>query len=515
MRRAPSSDATPVPAWVDVQRWESLERVWAAVEAMPSGTPRELEALCDAWEQIERQLADAAARLRLWDAADRRAVAYRMQLDRLIRDIEPRCAPYRLRLADRLRSAPPRLLTHGLRGVAAAQQERRWRHAPAVVPLIASLEESQRRWAEISAACVPARLVWEAARTSFESDRREQAWQALVAAHWEVSPALEQLWEEQEALRLLLAQQAGLERVEALAAQEAGRAELVAAVASCCEAVRGQVRLPLMVDPPPAPWTRDRAWGAPGETPHIDALAADCVEAARIIGGERLAGQAAQLVEWGDLEARPNKALGAMTLVRPQSMRPVLFVHPLGRFEDGLMLLHELGHGLQLMNTAPRWWGIGPHMPLAAQEVCAMGFEHVGARILAMLPGPHQGYWRAVHGWQDTALDVALCRFAARAAFERWLYGAREASAGLRHEVWAHMQRMFGPQEDEEGLPWTAESTFFLRPFYALDYALALLQVRQHLTLAPPSALARVLAATPTGSWSAWCAQMGWSADFG
>lgn len=510
----PSSDATPVPAWVDVQRWESLERTWDAVEAMPSGTSRELEALCDAWEQVERQISDAAARLRLWDAADLRAVAYRLQLDRLLRDISPRCAPHRARLAARLLGASPGALTHGLRGVQAEQAQRRWRGGEAVVPLVASLEETTRRWSALMAPCVAPRLAWEQARTSFEPSRREAAWGALVEAHREVSPALEQLWEEQQALRALLAQQAGLEKVEALAAQEACRGEQHAAVASFCEAVRYHVRLPLLASEPPAAWARDRAWGAPMQTPPIEVLAADCVEATRRIGGERLAEQAREIMVWADIGARPTKAMGAMTLVRPVAMRPVVFVHPTGSFEDGPTLLHELGHALQATSVASRWWCIGPQLPLAAQEVCAMGMEHVGARILSGLPGPHQPYWRGVSGWLNHDLDTHLCQLAARSAFERWLHHSPQASSGLRQEVWTHMQRMFGPSDDEEGLPWTAEPTFFLRPFYSLDYGLALLQVRQHLLSSGASALLRVLAAPPVGSWSGWCEQMGWSASF-
>jgi hypothetical protein len=503
-----------VPVWVDVQRWEALERTWDAVEAMPSGTTRELEALCEAWEQVERQLADAAARLRLWDAADLRAVAYRLQLDRMIRDIEPRCAPHRERLLARLSAAPPALLTHGLRGVLATQQRRRWRNGQAVVPLVASLEETTRRWAELVAPCVAPRLAWEAARAGFDPVARRTAWDALVAAHRQVSPALEHLWEEQEALRSLLAQQAGLESIEALAAEEAGRGELHAAVASFCEAVRFHVRLPLLASQPPDPWARDRAWGAPGQTPPIEALAADCEEAARWIGGERMAQLARESLGWSDLELRGTKALGAMTLVRPVAMRPVVFMRPLEGFEDGPTLLHELGHALQVRSVPSRWWCLGPPLPLAAQEVCAMGMERIGARVLSRINGPHLAYWRGVSGWLEEQLDTLLCQLAARAAFERWMVHAPHSSSGMRQDVWAHMQRMFGPLEDEEGLPWTAEPTFFLRPFYALDYGLALLQVRQHLLPGPPSALARVMAANTAGTWGAWCEQLGWSASF-
>lgn len=178
-----------------------------------------------------------------------------------------------------------------------------------------------------------------------------------------------------------------------------------------------------------------------------------------------------------DLEVRPGKVGGGFATPVPGAGLPFIFANWNGSQDDVVVLMHELGHGFQMMRSlAHRHWDFVIPTEEAA-EVHSMSLELLSFPHMERFFGDDAARFRAGHLEHNLLFLPYACLID---AFQHEVYGQPTLGAAGRAELWRDLEARFLPWRRYDDTPWMASGRFWQRqlhlfhaPFYYLDYALA------------------------------------------
>lgn len=209
-----------------------------------------------------------------------------------------------------------------------------------------------------------------------------------------------------------------------------------------------------------------------------------------------------------DVEPRKNKAAGAFCVTFQESGLPFIFGNFAGTLRDGLTLVHEFGHAIHGIATAPIANVLLRHPGLEFCEVASLGLE--------MFASQHFSEWwsdaeNAQRAWANQAFHaIQFWPFMAMIdEFQHSIYSQSQCDALARNRVWTSLSRRFRPHvdwsecENFEKLGWFSRQHIFTSPFYYIDYGIAQLgavQLWQNAKKDPETAVQKYILALSLGA---------------
>ena len=179
-----------------------------------------------------------------------------------------------------------------------------------------------------------------------------------------------------------------------------------------------------------------------------------------------------------DLETRPGKRMGGYMTRFPAYQAPFIFSNFNGTSADVDVLTHEAGHAFQgylAMRSIPVSMLSGSTSEL--NEIHSMTMEHFAYPWMGSFFGERSEEYLTAH--LIGALSV-IPYMACVDEFQHRVYAEPDMTAKDRRRVWREIERTYMPWRDYDGEPFMEEGGFwmqkqhiFLYPFYYIDYALA------------------------------------------
>ncbi len=182
--------------------------------------------------------------------------------------------------------------------------------------------------------------------------------------------------------------------------------------------------------------------------------------------------------EYLDLGTRPGKAGGGFCTWFHSVRSPFVFCSGNGTSGDARTLVHEVGHAFQCWSSreAPVSTCVFPTYESA--EIHSMGLEHLAWPVLDTFFGDRADDFRRDHlvrGVRFIPYGVAVDHF------QHLVYENPDASPADRHAMWQQMEATYLPWRQYGDLPhvgegglWQRQRHIYGRPFYYIDYTLAL-----------------------------------------
>ena len=179
-----------------------------------------------------------------------------------------------------------------------------------------------------------------------------------------------------------------------------------------------------------------------------------------------------------DLETRPGKRMGGYMTRFPGYQAPFIFSNFNGTSADVDVLTHEAGHAFQgylAMRSIPISMLSGSTSEI--NEIHSMTMEHFAYPWMGSFFGDRSEQYLTAH--LIGALAV-IPYMACVDEFQHRVYAEPDMTAKDRRRVWREIERNYMPWRDYDGEPFLEEGGFwmqkqhiFLYPFYYIDYALA------------------------------------------
>ncbi len=201
-----------------------------------------------------------------------------------------------------------------------------------------------------------------------------------------------------------------------------------------------------------------------------------------------------------DLENRPGKRGGAFCTSMPDRDEVRIFCNSTGAASDVRTLLHESGHAFQGWES--QWIKAVElqHPTLEAAEIHSMGMEFLALPHIEVFFNPEKE--RKFKRGQIIEFMQFLCYACVVDGFQHKVYANPSMTAEELADTWCELWDQFMVGEDwsghreELGTYWQHKQHITTRPFYYIDYALALLcalQLWRLSTQDPAEALERYL----------------------
>ena len=179
-----------------------------------------------------------------------------------------------------------------------------------------------------------------------------------------------------------------------------------------------------------------------------------------------------------DLETRPGKRMGGYMTRFPGYKAPFIFSNFNGTSADVDVLTHEAGHAFQgylAMRSIPISMLSGSTSEI--NEIHSMTMEHFAYPWMDSFFGERSEQYLTAH--LIGALAV-IPYMACVDEFQHRVYAEPDMTALERRRVWREIEKVYMPWRDYDGQPFLEEGGFwmqkqhiFLYPFYYIDYALA------------------------------------------
>ena len=179
-----------------------------------------------------------------------------------------------------------------------------------------------------------------------------------------------------------------------------------------------------------------------------------------------------------DLKSRANKAGGGFCTSFPTIGMPYVFANFNGTKGDVEVFSHEMGHAFQNWSSRSFDWPDYVWATLESAEIHSMSLEFLTYNHMDKFFGEDAGWFRQVH------LTGELLFFAYGVAvdhFQHMLYERPEASPQERKEMWSEVESIYLPWRNwgdlsygAQGGRWQLQRHIYGRPFYYIDYTLAL-----------------------------------------
>ena len=337
----------------------------------------------------------------------------------------------------------------------------------------------------------------------FEKDRavREKAWRAGVDVRLKNRDAINDLWKKFMAVRIKIAQNAGLSDYRAYAWAQKFRFDyspedcktfhkaieevVVPAAKRIFEKRRHKLGLESV-----RPW--DQEVDTSNESPlkpyqtveELKSKARDIFTKVDPKFGEYF--QTMMDENLLDLDSRKNKAPGGYNLIYGVSKRPFIFMNNTGTYDDVVTLLHEGGHAFHAFEA-----GVVPYFHERSENYVPAEFAEVASMAMELLASP---YITKEHGGYYTEGEAARARLEHLEgiitmlpyltlvdAFQHWIYeNPQDGSDPISCEnQWGELWDRFIPYVDYSGLEdakktvWHRQLHIHTLPFYYIEYALA------------------------------------------
>ena len=337
----------------------------------------------------------------------------------------------------------------------------------------------------------------------FEKDRavREKAWRAGVDVRLKNRDAINDLWKKFMAVRIKLAQNAGLSDYRAYAWAQKFRFDyspedcktfhkaieevVVPAAKRIFEKRRHKLGLESV-----RPW--DQEVDTSNESPlkpyqtveELKSKARDIFTKVDPKFGEYF--QTMMDENLLDLDSRKNKAPGGYNLIYGVSKRPFIFMNNTGTHDDVVTLLHEGGHAFHAFEA-----GVVPYFHERSENYVPAEFAEVASMAMELLASP---YITKEHGGYYTEGEAARARLEHLEgiitmlpyltlvdAFQHWIYENPQDGSDpiLCENQWGELWDRFIPYVDYSGLEdakktvWHRQLHIHTLPFYYIEYALA------------------------------------------
>ncbi len=189
-----------------------------------------------------------------------------------------------------------------------------------------------------------------------------------------------------------------------------------------------------------------------------------------------------------DLETRPGKRMGGYMTRFPGYKAPFIFSNFNGTSADVDVLTHEAGHAFQgylAMRSIPISMLSGSTSEI--NEIHSMTMEHFAYPWMDSFFGERSEQYLTAH--LIGALAV-IPYMACVDEFQHRVYAEPDMTALERRRVWREIEKVYMPWRDYDGQPFLEEGGFwmqkqhiFLYPFYYIDYALAQMCAFQYYSL--------------------------------
>ncbi|MDO9301801.1 MAG: M3 family oligoendopeptidase [Anaerolineales bacterium] len=337
----------------------------------------------------------------------------------------------------------------------------------------------------------------------FEKDRavREKAWRAGVDVRLKNRDAINDLWKKFMAVRIKIAQNAGLSDYRAYAWAQKFRFDyspedcktfhkaieevVVPAAKRIFEKRRHKLGLESV-----RPW--DQEVDTSNESPlkpyqtveELKSKARDIFTKVDPKFGEYF--QTMLDENLLDLDSRKNKAPGGYNLIYGVSKRPFIFMNNTGTHDDVVTLLHEGGHAFHAFEA-----GVVPYFHERSENYVPAEFAEVASMAMELLASPyitkeHGGYYTEGEAARAQlehleGIITMLPYLTLVDAFQHWIYENPQDGSDpiLCENQWGELWDRFIPYVDYSGLEdakktvWHRQLHIHTLPFYYIEYALA------------------------------------------
>mgnify|MGYP001985145977 CR=1 FL=1 len=178
-----------------------------------------------------------------------------------------------------------------------------------------------------------------------------------------------------------------------------------------------------------------------------------------------------------DLMSRPGKAPGGYMYSIEDMRLPFIFFNAVGTHSDIQTLLHEGGHAFHTIATRDESLGDYRSAPMEFCEVASMSMELFGLERIDEIYDAEDA--REAKYLQLESIVDLFGWVATIDAFQHWLYTHPGHSSGERREKWVELAARFSPHIDWRGMEenfaclWHRQGHLFSAPFYYIEYAIA------------------------------------------
>jgi len=519
-----------VPENADLGAWAQIEPLFQRLVARETGSPAELERwlldhselmACISEERSERYIAMTC------DTADKdKEQAYLYFLE----NIAPRCKPYVHALNEKYVACEHRAgLDPGRYGVLDREVKAEIEiYREENIPLQTEVAKLAQQYQKITGAMTveyrgEERTLPQMAKFLEETDRsvRQEAWELVAARRLQDREAMDDVFDEQLALRQRIAVNAGFPDYRGYAFKSMMRfdygiedserfqgtvQELVVPLSRALNATQ----LKLLQRSVAGAAGNATAAGQAGPTPgvEIEALrpwdlevdplgrgplrpfesSEDLLEGAQKIFARldpELAALFASMRAEGelDLDSRKGKAPGGYMSTRDEKRRPFIFMNAAGVQRDVETLLHEAGHAFHAFAAQNEPLVGYRHSPIEFAEVASMSMELFAADQLGVFYSPADAA-RAKRKHLEGIIRI-LPWIAQIDAFQHWIYAHPGHHREQRTTRWLELDEAFGPAVDWSGYEagrasyWQRQLHLFVHPFYYIEYGIAQLGALQ------------------------------------
>jgi oligoendopeptidase F len=504
-----------VPASLD---GADLERVVPLLNGLIE-RPIASEADFDRWlldrSELDAALSEAAANLYISMTCDTADPAKAAAYTRYIETVPPTIKPLAFQLdrrhtelvdrfprTDPARAARYQVLDRDIRAEVSLYRDEN-------VPIQTSLEHLAQQYQTIIGAMTvqfdgQERTLPQMGAYQESTDRavRERAWRAVAERRLQDADAIDQIYDEQIALRDRMAKNAGFPDYTGYAFRSMRRFDYTPAHCMDFHAACEEVVVPLVdaIDEKRAsamgisslrPW--DLAVDPKGRPPLKPfqggrELVLKSVACFRALD-PRLAEMLSSLGDGSesrgsadnanfDLDSRKGKAPGGYQYNRDRSRTPFIFMNAAGLQRDAETMLHEAGHAFHSL--------LSRHEPLMHYRAAPIEFAEVASMSMELLTQPHWAAFypneedraRAVRQHLQGVISI-LPWIATIDAFQHWVYANPTHIRADREEAWLSLDDRFGRNVSWQGLEearsviWHRQPHPFSSPFYYIEYGIA------------------------------------------
>ena len=197
-----------------------------------------------------------------------------------------------------------------------------------------------------------------------------------------------------------------------------------------------------------------------------------------------------------DIRRRPGKADVNECFDFPDTRRPFILTNPPGRYDDIIWLVHESGHGLNIIAARDEELYSYRQVPALFAEVPSTAMEMIALDHAGSLFSSRD--YRKVRRLYFQRLVLDIPDFALADAWQHWVYANPGAGIERRNEKFCELDARFNP-----GINWDGVEEFrhgaalrddhnFSMPLYDIEYivaALAALQILQNYRENPVAAI--------------------------
>jgi len=331
-----------------------------------------------------------------------------------------------------------------------------------------------------------------------DRDNRKKAFEASLKRWQEDADELDELFDKLLKIRIQIAKNAGFDDFIAYKFKSLGRFDYTPAqclefhdaienvVVPLCREVMEARRQDMKIDKL-NPW--DVNTDPLGREPlrpfeNADQLSKGCLEIFTRVDPE-LGANFKRMIDLGllDLSSRKGKAPGGFQLILFEVKLPFIFMNAVGTNRDLFTLLHEGGHAFHTFAASDQPIIDYQPAPMEFSEVASMAMENLSREHLNVFYNDTDS---ARAQYEHFSKNIFLLPWIATVdAFQHWIYSHPDHSIEDRNTHWVELIERFNNGVDFSGYTqaikyrWHAQVHIFERPFYYIEYGVALLGALQ------------------------------------